>query len=288
MNLWEWNAEIAKRIGAPEDFQPTKPELEMLRAHKPELSQDQVDRLVTTEEGQRKLMEYVIERHEKLLRARADPLRHGFELKHWTDFRHIVQNRIETFVPGGNNSAKSWLIGKLIVEVMTRRFTWPELPTSGMRVLAIAQDDNSSKMFLQPAVYAHLPLQYRNYNQQQAKKRQWDMKVNYSDSGGFTEGVFTLPSPLRSQCWFRTVAQYWDNPRSFEGPAYHLVTVDEGCPRALWGTLRIRARKIGGRLVYALTCIDGYDETMGDALDGARVVRSLPMQWQWKHGIKAA
>lgn len=283
-DLWKFNPRIAERIGAPPEFEPSLPELDMLDAYMPRFSAEDVARLTATEEGTTKLLKYVIERHERLWRQRNDPLRHGFELKHWEDFREIIRNRIETFVPGGNNSAKSWLIGKLVVEVMTRRFTWPELPTNGMRVLCITQDDTSSKMFAQPAVYAHLPLMYREYNQQREKKRQWDMKVNYSDGGGFTENVFTLPSPLRSQCWFMTVAQYWDNPRKFEGPAYHLVTVDEGCPRQLWATLRVRARKVGGRLVYALTCIDGYDETMGDALEGARVLKSLPMQWQWKHG----
>lgn len=285
--VWQWKAEIGARVGAPADFEPSAPELEMLNAHLPPVSDAHLAQLTASTEGQNTLIKYLVERHERLWRARSDPLRHGFELAHWRDFRHVVQNRIETFVPGGNNSAKSWLFGKLIVEVLTRRFTWPELPASGMRVLAIAQDDNSSKMFLQPAVYAHLPLQYRSYNQQREKKRQWDMKVNYSDAGGFTDGVFTLPSPLRSQCWFKTVAQYWDNPRTFEGPAYHLVTVDEGCPRALWSTLKIRARKVGGRLLYALTCVDGYDEVMGDALEGARVTRSLPMQWTWKQGRKA-
>lgn len=225
--------------------------------------------------------EYFKAREERIQKAQLDPLIHGFELPHWADFRHLVANRIETFVPGGNNSGKSWLLGKLIVEVMTRRFTWAELPASGIRVLALAQDDHASKMFQQPAVYAHLPVKFRQYNQAGVRKRAWDMKINYTDTGGFTEGVFSLPAPLRSQCWFMTVAQWLDNPRKFEGPAYHLVVVDEGCPRPLWETLKVRARKVGGRLVYSLTCVDGYDEVMGDALDGARLLKTLPMQHDW-------
>lgn len=227
------------------------------------------------------LEEYFVQREKRIEKAKADPLRHGFELPHWADFRELVKNRIEVLVPGGNNSAKSWLFGKLAVEVMTRRFTWEGLPGAGIRVLMVSQDDTASKMFQQPAVYAHLPVEMRNYNQGATKKRRWDMKINYTDTGGFTEGVFSLPSPFRSVCHFMTVAQWIDNPRKFEGPAFHLVLVDEGCPRPMWETLRVRARKVGGHMVYGLTCVDGYDEVMGDALDGARLVKTLPMQHSW-------
>jgi hypothetical protein len=94
--------------------------------------------------------------------------------------------------------------------------------------------------------------------------------------------VLSLPRPLYSLCHFMTVAQWVDNPRKFEGPAFHLVVIDEGCPRGMWETLKIRARKVGGRLIYGLTCVDGYDEVMGDALSGARLVKALPMQWVWE------
>lgn len=286
--LWDWNPQIAALVGAPKDFIPMPAELQMLDFHLPPLSAVDVKTLESKgAEGQRALSELVLERHRTVWLARQDPLRHGFELPHWKDFKHLVRNRIETFVPGGNNSAKSWLLGKLIVEVLTRRFTWPEMPGSGIKVLALAQDDTASKMFQQPAVYAHLPVQLREYNQGPTKKRRWDMKINYTDTGGFTEGVFSLPAPIRSQCWFMTVAQWLDNPRKFEGPAYHLVVVDEGCPRGLWETLKVRARKVGGRLVYSLTCVDGYDEVMGDALEGARLMKALPMQHDWLTGVRA-
>lgn len=231
--------------------------------------------------GEAPLLEYMRARDERIAKSISDPLNFGFELPHWADFRHQVKNKIETFVPGGNNSAKSWLFGKLIVEVMTRRFTWEEMPATGLRILGIAQDDTASKQFQQPAVYAHLPVEWRQYNQGFTKKRRWDMKINYTDTGGFTEGVFGLPSPFRSTCHFMTVAQWVDNPRKFEGPAFHLVVIDEGCPRQMYETLKVRARKVGGHLVYGLTCVDGYDEVMGEALDGARLLKTLPMRKTW-------
>lgn len=224
---------------------------------------------------------YVREREARIAKSEVDPFRHEFPLPHWPELEGMVRRKTVTFVPGANNSAKSWWAGSMAVRMLLRRFTWDELPAFGLKVLMISQDDDASKMFQQPAVYAHLPAELRSWNERGQKKRDAVMKLNYTQAGGFTEGTFVLPRPIRGQCWFKTVAQYLREPQSFEGPAYHLVIIDEGCPLPLFETLLGRAGKVNGKVIYLLTCVNGHDAVLGRALEGARLVKTLPMQTEF-------
>jgi hypothetical protein len=224
---------------------------------------------------------YVKEREARIDLAEKDPFRGEFALPHWPELEGMVKRKTVTFVPGANNSAKSWWAGSLVVRTLLRRFTWDELPAFGLRVLMISQDDDASKMFQQPAVYAHLPAELRSWNERGQKKRDAVMKLNYTQAGGFTEGTFVLPRPIRGQCFFKTVAQYLREPQSFEGPAYHLVVIDEGCPLPLFETLLGRVGKVSGKVVYLLTCVNGHDAVLGRALEGARLVKTLAMQTEF-------
>src|SRR5688572_16565874 len=145
----------------------------------------------------------------------------------------------------------------------------------------IAQDEDASRMYQQDKLYAQMPAAWRGLNESQKKPPGFARCINYSDKNGFTEGSFVLPRPLRGQCWFKTVAQYVREPKSFEGPDYDLVIVDEGCPQPLLKSLQGRVAKRGGKIVYLLTCVNGYDQAMGTALEGAKLVKTLPMQWVW-------
>lgn len=224
---------------------------------------------------------YVRARETRIVQSEKDPFLHEFPLPHWPELEAMVLRKTVTFVPGANNSAKSHWAGSLCVRLLLRKFTWGELPAFGLKVLMIAQDDDASKMFQQPAVYAHLPLALRQWNERGQKKRDAVTKLNYTQAGGFTEGTFVLPRPIRGQCWFKTVAQYLREPQSFEGPAYHLVIIDEGCPLPLFETLLGRAGKVNGKVVYLLTCVNGHDAVLGRALEGARLTKTLAMQTEW-------
>lgn len=210
-----------------------------------------------------------------------DPFLHEFRLPHWDDVEAMVKRKIVTFVPGGNNPGKSWWSGSLVMRFLLRQFIWPNLVSGKLQVLMIAQDEGASNMFQQPSVYAHFPLKWRQLNEASKKPPGFAKCINYGDKNGFTESNFVLPRPLHGQCWFKTVAQYTRDPKSFEGPAYDLVIIDEGCPLPLFKSLQGRVAKRGGRIIYLLTCLHGYDQTMGQGLEGAKLTKTLPMQWDW-------
>lgn len=232
--------------------------------------------------GEDAAIEYMRARERRIEASVADPYRHEFRLPHWDDVERSVREKTVTFVPGGNNPGKSWWAGSLVTRFMLRNFGWEDQTAGKLQVLMVAQDEDASSMFQQPAVYAHLPAEWRRTNESGKKPPGFAKCINYGDKNGFTEGSFVLPKGApRAQCWFKTVAQYVREPKSFEGPAYDLVVIDEGCPLPLFRSLLGRVAKRGGRIIYLLTCVNGYDQTMGQGLEGARVVKTLPMQWDW-------
>lgn len=239
----------------------------------------EIARLLATGWTAEDIAEHWDEREQRLKLAESDPLHFGFELPHWDELRHVIKSKLLTGILGANNSAKSWFFGKLACETLTGIFDWPSRYPGPVRVLMVAQDEGASLQYQQTAVYAHLPPAMRSYNTKAGKKRTAVTKIAYSQANGFTEGTFVLPR--RQQCWFKTVAQYTRDPNSFEGPSYHLVLADEGLPLPLLELLLVRAAKVGGKVCLAHTNIHGLSAVAARLLSGARVVKSLPMQWDW-------
>lgn len=237
----------------------------------PPLDDAQIRALMEEPDGEGALAQYV-EGHERRLKlAAVDPLRHGFELPHWPDLWHMIGQKSETFNLGANGSGKTEYGGRLVNKVMGEK--------RGAKVLCVATNDESSVTYQQAAVYTYLPKACRDWNTQVRKRRGSVTKINWSQAGGFTEN--TLVWPNRSQCWFKTVAQYLRDPISFEGPSYDLVWLDEGGPLPLIDTLRFRVGKVGGKIFFTFTAVHGYDATCASVLDGARIIKTLPMQWDW-------
>lgn len=228
-----------------------------------------------------------LEQFQEALRARSaaidlmesDPLHHGYELPHWPDVRAIIMQKDETYVLGANDSGKTELAGKLANEVLTGRLNWPGIHAGPRKVLLVSQEDGASKQFQQPAVYKYLSPEYRQLNDQATKKRSSVTKLNYSQAGGFTEATFVLPDG--AQCWFKTAEQYNRNAISFEGPAYHLVIIDEPAPLAMVQTLAFRAAKVGGKIVFLFTAVRGFDAVCNSVITGARITKTLPMNFDF-------
>lgn len=214
--------------------------------------------------------------------SEPDPLRFGFDLPHWPVVRAALQQKEEVYVFGGNDSAKTTMLAKIVCEVLTRRLTWPGMGAGAPNVLCVAQNDTVSKAVQQKMIYAHLPVEARRLNDQTVKKRNSVIKVNYSLDGGFTNGSFTLANPRGASCMFRNVTQFERQELGIEGTAFHLIVVDESCPLQLLETLRFRAAKAGGRILYCFTPIAGFDAVCNNVFTGARLLVSLPMQFDFR------
>ena len=219
------------------------------------------------------------EHHEALIKeAEEDPLHKGFELAFWQDFREFLARKDELYALGGNGPGKTEIGGKLVCEKLCS--------DRGMKVLCVAQNENASKQLQQPAIYKYLPPSFRATNEALGpQKRTARKNLNYSQKGGFTEGTFVLPN--RSQCWFKTVEQYERDNTSFEGPEYDLVWIDEPAPIALVDTLSYRVGKRRGKFLFTFTAVNGFDAVCSRVLTGARMLKTLPMNWQWKVTPKA-
>jgi len=232
--------------------------------------------------GSEEAWKHHAKREKRIRDAERDPFRFEFPLPHWADLEAEVLRHIVTFVPGGNNPGKSRWLASFAVRVLMGKVRWEGMAPDGrIKVLMVAQDEGASKMFQQDKVYAQLPIEWRRLNESAKKPPGFTKCINYSDKNGFTESNLVLPRPLKASLWFKTVAQYTREPQSFEGPDYDCVGIDEGAPLALFRSLLGRVSKRGGKIVYLLTCVHGYDQTMGQGLQGARLVKWLPMNWRW-------
>ena len=224
----------------------------------------------TTEED---IVEYWREREARIERSIEDPLRFGFELPFWAEVRALLARKAEVYALGGNNPGKTEMGGKLAVEAL--------LSKPGAKVLCVTLNDDYSKL-QQASVYKYLPSTARGMNEKAGpRKRDVVKNITYTQKGGFTEGTFVLPN--RAQAWFKTVEQYLRSPTSFEGPQYDFVWLDEPVPKGLLGTLKYRAGKLDGKIFHTFTAVNGYDATCAEVLTGARVIKSLPMNFRWNN-----
>lgn len=245
------------------------------------LSDEQYARLVR-EGGVDAATAYVAAREQRIADSQRDPCNHEFPLPHWAELESAVLRSLVTFIPGGNNPGKSRWAASFVMRVLLRRITWPDIAPDGrIKVLMVAQDDSASKLFQHDKVYEMMPAPWRALNESQKKPPGFARCINYSSKNGFTEGNFVLPKGLKGQCWFRTVAQYVREPQSFQGADFDLVIIDEGAPLPLLKTLEERVGKRGGKVIYLLTCVGGYDQALGKAFEGAKLVKTLPMQFDW-------
>lgn len=158
------------------------------------LDDDQFAELVRLA-GPEAAVKYWKQREERIRAAERDPLNHEFHLPHWRDAEALLARKSVLFVPGGNNPGKSFWSGSLVVRTLLRKFVWPEQRSGDVQILMIAQDDLASKMFQQPAVFSHLPVEWRNMNEADVKSKGWKRRISYSRKNGFTDDNFVLPTP---------------------------------------------------------------------------------------------
>lgn len=238
----------------------------------PPLSLPEIQALLQRENGEKLVFDFWKKREDRIKAAEEDPLHRGFEFQHWTETRRLLEQRQFVFVFGGNGPGKTHFGGKYTVQQMCQnRFS---------RSICIATDDTSSRVLQQGAVYRHLPVSLRTRNEAAgSKRRDWKTKVTYSMSNGFTNGDLVLPNGSRAL--FKTKAQFEKEPISFEGMDWDWAWLDEPVPLALVDVIQRRCSKRGGKILHTFTSADGFTAVCAKVLDGARMVKSLPMNWDW-------
>jgi hypothetical protein len=249
----------------------------------PLFTREQLDRLaakIGRPAAALEMARYRVNRERKVRLERQEPLYYGYELPHWKDTRRLLAEKDELYCLGGNGSAKTEFGAKIAVETL--------LSAPGRHVLCVTRNVDLSKANQQAGVWKYLPEEIRLQNENKARSSK--VKIGYSQANGFTEQTLVVVLAKwkksdvyvrGSQMWFKTVEQFQRDKTSFEGPEYDLVWIDEPAPMALVETLKYRAGKRGGKMLFTFTAIEGYDSVCKSALDGSRITKTLPADFDW-------
>lgn len=278
-------ATLSHPVSAREDARPTllwtnHPLIDRLEDGRYRKLSDEEFRAMADALGDESALAYHRDREDRIRRFDADPLLYGAELPTWFKIREQLALKDEVYLFSANDAGKSEFGGKWVNEVLTRRFTWPTMMPGPPKVLCIAQNDEASKLQMEK-VHKYAPRYAREHNDRKGKARNAFFKYNWSQADGYTGGKFVLPNPRGAECSFRTVSQWMKGELSFESFAFHAVWIDEDCPVGMWDALRFRAGKKNGKFLFTFTPVNGFSGVCKTVLNGARIVETLPMQWEW-------
>jgi hypothetical protein len=212
--------------------------------------------------------------YEGIKRQLADPLRFGAELDIWKladakldEFRaRFPKDVLIELVLGGNRAAKTERKAKRLVENMVKNPGW--------RVWACQSTETASVQNQQNIIYKYLPQEWKP---ESGRLRHGAMtKITYTQSGGFTENVFTCPNG--SECRFKF---YEMKVKNLEGAELDEAWCDELVPvdwlEALIFRLVTRAgtKPRNGVMGITFTPIEGYSSTVKVHLSGARTTEEV-------------
>ena len=222
--------------------------------------------------------------HEAIHREETDPLVHGWDLPCAGTLRELlagtyVPGRIGTANPlhvfdamptkandvlvmGGNGSGKTRIAARLAMEKLTR--------SAKSEVRCCSQNEQTSIRYIQVPLYQHLPPALRS-----VKKYGQHVKISYTESTGFSDGIFILPN--RSAALMLTYKAWSQDPKSVEGGEADMIWGDEEMPADLADTLRFRAhKKAGGQFILTFTPVSGYSSVVAQYLEAAEIVETIP------------
>lgn len=170
---------------------------------------------------------------------------------------------------GGNGSGKTEIQAKIAMEVLETR--------DGSEARCFSQNEQTSIQYIQKAMFRYLRPELRK-----VKKQGIVTKISYSQATGFSEGKLILPKG--STCLYPTYKAYQQDPNSVEGGECHVLTWDEEAPAELIITARFRVHKTGGFILGGFTPVRGYSETVGQYIEGGRILECIPARrvvWDW-------
>ena len=200
---------------------------------------------------------------EDVIAAEArDPLRYGHRPPMWRksdDLMALMRQKLplrvlEILALGGNRAGKTEWAARRIVEIMMSK--------PGAVVWCLHAKEDSSRAIQQARIYKYLPVEYRPQSGKMKKTRR--VKMNYSDAGGFTENMFSLPNG--SKCFFKF---YTQDVKTVEGDQLDAVWSDELVPLSWVEAMKRRLASCHGEHIITFTPIEGYSPTVHYFLNGA-------------------
>lgn len=169
---------------------------------------------------------------------------------------------------GGNRSAKSRFLGKMLCETIQR------LP--GTACLAISEDEMASIETQQQVVWHYLKPKYAHLNGKRDPQR--NFYVNFSSANGFSERRLVLPNG--SKLIFAT---YGEEPEDYEGTEWGHAEDwglqfwgDENMRLGWFSMIARRGRFRPGWAGWSFTPIRGMTPTIAQAIGQAKTLVSRP------------
>lgn len=274
------------------------------------------------------LGQYLQKRRNAIEAATTDPLRFGWEttriqdpdsqvstewLPQWDVLRALYSGTFThdgvTYPPandilllGGKRASKTEPAAKFAVEALYTPQPGPALTKpvslykSGQPMVTNAarsvwcwiMDETASIDRQQSYVYKYLPPEHRTLG------KEGNGNIKYQRKTGFSERCLVLPAPSPEQCSvmrFFTYHQYRQDPDVAEGGETDFIWLDEPPPEDLLETLRHRNSTRNGKLLVSFNPKNGYTVSVGQYLEGARIVldrpaRFVPTSETWVHGCR--
>lgn len=210
--------------------------------------------------------------HEAIENADADPFRYVFVLENWKRAKELLTQHDTLLALGGNKGAKTHLGAWLAIQCAANN--------PNTIFVCFSQNDTTSKLVQQPAVYHYLPAELKR------KILGQEEYVSYSKQNGFTGDSFILPNG--SRVVFKTYTQYQQNHTILEGMdlgSANPTTINLGvwCDEYLGGpelleTLAYRLGQKNAKALLTFTPIDGYTELIRQFLEGAKTLETKPAE----------
>lgn len=206
------------------------------------------------------------------LKAVEDQYRHGFRNPVWDTLaeKHLSELRAEfpkgviyLLVLGGHRSSKSEWAGWHVVDQLASR--------PGSRWWCADATESASRDNQQRYIEKYLPPEWRpGESGVLGKSRSKHTKVRFSQSGGFTENVLTLPN--KSECRFKF---YEQKLASLQAVALNGFWGDELLPFDWIDEIDWRLVERNGLFLITFTPYEGWTQTVAHFREGAQVIETV-------------
>jgi hypothetical protein len=284
-------SEVMERRAAarPAEAGTPNPKLEEWHPLLPNPTREEVEGMLARPGGAAAYAEFVNLRRRRMRLAdedTGDPLYHGFELPHWAEADEQLRltrksPELESgflYVAGGKRASKSeWAAKRFVHAAMT-------FPKSVM--WAFQAGEGIGTQTQHKLIWRYLPREVKAMN---APRRHGFTKINYSQDGGFTEGVLVLPN--RTEIHFMT---YKMDPKGYQGgelgvglndelrermaadPQLNNIGawLDEDAPLTWVETVEFRCSTRGAKVVWTFSTMDGITTAVKEVLGTPKTVKS--------------